>query len=1704
MKGQTNTRRVRYRIFLSLLAVFFLFIPTVSLAGYVGTNIPISDKAYDQQSPHTIYLTDPFNPTKGLWLTVWEDWRRYSTTGADIYGQFIDQNGKLCGPEILIASGTRTEQFAYGTGDPSYSGTITDRPIIRTTVTVWANTNSGLQTCTDNGLGSLSGGCSGTVNYSTGAVTVLFTDSVAGGELVYVRSTSQSNQTAPRAAYRTFDGRVVVVWQDTRPDYLYYNTLTGINFNNCNVFVGEETPVGYTPLSVYDPSTLRRTDIRGDIIGQGDGSINSFNDSLFYQNIVPSSVTVTDGTQSCTDDGVGNFTATGTCGGGSIDYDTGAISGLGFASAPANTMPIYAQYKYTKDITASQVIGTGNGAAMTFAGVLAHTPVTVPASAPPGSVSVTAEKTAGGLMVCTDDGAGSFPTVPGNCTGGTIDYNNGNITVSFPLFVKNQGQVSVNYKYVFNSDMIKGEPIATGNGVSTSFGASLTYDPVVPGTVDVAAGGQGFFDDSHGTILCGTSACGTINYNSGQVSLAYPSATPPPDGTPVTVAYQFYQRTTDVTVEVVSVGDGSSDVFDFTLGTSPVVPGTVSRPLSISDGVQFCVDAHGTGSFEVMLGCEGGTIDYETGAVSITFSTPPAGGEDILARYSYYSFPVAKVVGSDRPIARQLPRIAYDLTGNQFWIVWKETRNVLRRISELCFADSVGNESSVANWSFDDADLIGYVRLDGDLLNEKPSLIGVNGADIVRNTNTSTVRLVSNSRAPLVEVYNFESFQLATNPDVSCDSTSSHCTIVWEGKRMKQTLTCNCNDKNKNDSCDLADILSNTLEGSSFDDGFVHIYGLADNYVPLGTVSSVKLDSATGSDAHYPSLGFDPVTKRFLAAWEDLRGGPNTKIYGQLLLSGGGKYNADFLISFNDLDKNGTNDTNVVNSKQSRPFVSYDPVNQRFFVVWQDGRNGTLSLENLDIFGQKLDAEGSLRGDNYPIFTLPDNQYYPTIAYNDAVNQFLAVWKDARNADISTCSTKFGAGTGAKPCGSDVYGQRFTLQQPALTLLNLDNTPLTPPLLSGYENPAGAGTVEAGLADVKSFKIRNTGDTTLKIDFIDETCNGTLTDISPFSFDGLPSQLTAELDGNTVDLVPTAELTLTVRFAPTVGGSYNKCFIIKSDGGNAQVNLSALSIESNITVTPTSFDFGSVNVGSTKDQTFVVKNTGTATLRITTLDNPSSPFSIQTDGCSGQSVAPGLTCNIVVRFTPEATGAAIPSSFNINSNDPDTPILVVSPLDGTGNGAPNKDVTPLSINFGSVQKGQSSAIQTITITSTGTSALHISSITGPSTPFSVDNTGVSDACGNPPFDLATGASCNIGYKFTPVINGGVLGTVKITTNASPADATVTLSGTGVVTPVITAIPNPVVFPSMMVGSSVQKIIKVGNVGTANLTLSGIVNPTGEFKIIGNTCYGTLKVPPLTPNNCKITVSFTPTSEGFKTSSFTIKSNDPVNPVYTVDLVGTGTVAPKISVTPNPLAFGNKLVGSTTSLNLTVKNTGNAALTVTGVSDPALTQYSITANTCLGSPVAAGGSCIITVTFAPDASGSYPDSITIASDDVTTGPVTVTLSGTSSLGQNISVDTLSLAFTDTRVGTKSATQTVTISNTGGIDLKLNSIIYPGVPFNVVSKTCTPLPYTVGAGSSCSITFLFNPTMKGSYTRYLTINSNDPDQAQVKVTLTGRGI
>ncbi len=210
-----------------------------------------------------------------------------------------------------------------------------------------------------------------------------------------------------------------------------------------------------------------------------------------------------------------------------------------------------------------------------------------------------------------------------------------------------------------------------------------------------------------------------------------------------------------------------------------------------------------------------------------------------------------------------------------------------------------------------------------------------------------------------------------------------------------------------------------------------------------------------------------------------------------------------------------------------------------------------------------------------------------------------------------------------------------------------------------------------------------------------------------------------------------------------------------------------------ITVSPPSYNFGSVAVGQSASQTINIKNDGSANLSVTGLSlagSNSAEFGVV--GPSSFVLTPGASQNVQVDFTPGSVGSNS-ASLSIASDDPDEPSVQVS-LQGAGALLePDIAVTPASHNFGSVAVTQSGS-QSFVIKNEGTSALNVTStdLTGPDfEDFSVSNGGA--------FNLTPGASRTLQVGFNPSSEGAKNAVLELASDdLDESLVAVNLGGTG--------------------------------------------------------------------------------------------------------------------------------------------------------------------------------------------------------------------------------------------------------------------------------------------------------------------------------------
>ncbi len=398
-------------------------------------------------------------------------------------------------------------------------------------------------------------------------------------------------------------------------------------------------------------------------------------------------------------------------------------------------------------------------------------------------------------------------------------------------------------------------------------------------------------------------------------------------------------------------------------------------------------------------------------------------------------------------------------------------------------------------------------------------------------------------------------------------------------------------------------------------------------------------------------------------------------------------------------------------------------------------------------------------------------------------------------------------------------------------------------------------------------------------------------------------------------------------------------------------------------------------------------------------------------------------------FTPTAASTVLAITDTVvnqtGSDDVAITALSVQECRPTLTG-PAVSLDKTSVVFPNTFVAVSSATQVVTVTNTGDTPLSIMQIALSGT--NRDEFVLVPAETTCAASLDPRANCRIGVQFKPASIGSKEANLDITSNVTPALVSVPLSGVAVTAPApeIDVRPLSVAFPATVLNeASASQSLTVYNLGSANLNIGRVTLTSGaaHYGINVAACQDQA----LAPNrSCVMVVSFKPTATGLQKATVTIESNDVDEPSTTVVFSGLGTATPSgdiaVSAAAEPdllvkaLAFGEHVIGSLSPAKaITVSNTGQAPLTITGVTLIG-TQFSAAATACMAAPLAVGASCEISVTFAPSALGAQVGVVSITSNDPDENPVNVPVTGTG-IASTLDTDKDGLSDeTEARLGT----------------------------------------------------------------------------------------
>ncbi len=439
--------------------------------------------------------------------------------------------------------------------------------------------------------------------------------------------------------------------------------------------------------------------------------------------------------------------------------------------------------------------------------------------------------------------------------------------------------------------------------------------------------------------------------------------------------------------------------------------------------------------------------------------------------------------------------------------------------------------------------------------------------------------------------------------------------------------------------------------------------------------------------------------------------------------------------------------------------------------------------------------------------------------------------------------------------------------------------------------------------------------------------------------------------------------TVTVTFTPNIAGSTpGSITVAASQGGRdaGRIPVSVSGTGADLAVSSASLDFGSVRLGGAP---------ATQTVRVTR--GPSFPISTSSSNPAFTVSPVSSSGDATVTFSPTTSGATTGTITFTVSDPANASCTLTRSISVRGFGVTvDVAVNPISLDFGGLQVGMTSAPRTVTLSNNSNTAFN-GTATSNAAAFTVRPTS---------YNLDAGASQTFEIDFSPRTAG--LQTARVVFSltgreASSITTTVNLSlqGQGLRPADLTASPERLDFGDVAVGSPVARTVTVANPGgiqsdvTATATSPFSLSPTAFA---------------LSPGGSRgVNVTFAPTSAASFEGTATFTSGAITR---TVALTGRGIV-PNLSfgvltgTDVNPVVPGDSItvegtpIGTTRAVRFQITNNGSVSTTFSRISSSG-PAFSITGLPALPFPLAPGAALSFLIQFQPNSPGPAAGTLNI--------------------------------------------------------------------------------------------------------------------------------
>ena len=508
------------------------------------------------------------------------------------------------------------------------------------------------------------------------------------------------------------------------------------------------------------------------------------------------------------------------------------------------------------------------------------------------------------------------------------------------------------------------------------------------------------------------------------------------------------------------------------------------------------------------------------------------------------------------------------------------------------------------------------------------------------------------------------------------------------------------------------------------------------------------------------------------------------------------------------------------------------------------------------------------------------------------------------------------------------------------------------------------------------------------------------------------------------------------------------------------------------------YDFGTQELTDPPTDTVLeIGNTGDYPLRISQIAQTSVSNSFLLGPFVNNELFPGEIESLIINYKPTVHGPDA-SILKIDSNDPDEPSVII--LLAANGATPKLEISPLTVDFGSVDPLNAPASLSVNLTNVGDGLIEISSIQELKANLDINISSY------PSTKLTPGQNTTMQLSYLPTDSGKDVEKIEVVSN-DPANSVQKITVKARTADPDIEAPPLIDFGTIELGTSLVKSFDIENLGDGKLHVSGVSFPqsTGTFNL-KKTFAGYI----LPGSSETLEIEYLPDDYTPDSSNLQVVSNDPVDPIYTVSLLGASGI-PEIEVDPLAIDFGSVDVYApppTEKIKISNVGTGNLTLAPVSLKHNTVFSWSLPVNS-----LPPGSSTHLQVLYTPVAFAPDSDEVRIGSNDPNNPLILVPIDGFGSAPR------LEIHPDPHDYGTEylecDREQIIDLKNVGDVDLEISKLEYftsfPShfsIDYDLVSNG--QFPWTISAGSQNSVFIEYLPLLATIDSSFLKVTSNDP--------------